>query len=153
MNIDSDMTFEDLGSLDLAGIKTGFDPVPSGKYPVRICKVDKPKSTKDGNGRYIPIRVEITEGEYAKRQLFFNLNWPNSEEAKKFFKGTMLAFGYTEAEMADFKLNPDDLMSRKAWANIKVEPYTDDFGTTSDQNRVKGFTPMSDSDVLDQLNG
>lgn len=56
-----------------------FQPVPEGTYTVRIVGFDLNR-TKDGTGVYFKTTFTITEGPYANRQVFKNINYINKSE-------------------------------------------------------------------------
>lgn len=55
-----------------------FEPIPAGWYTCMITDSEF-KSTKNGNGEYLQLRLDVIDGEYEKRVLFdrLNLNNPN----------------------------------------------------------------------------
>ena len=57
-----------------------FEAIPAGKYIAVITASDM-KDTRSGNGRYLQLEFEITEGEYAGRKVWTRLNveHPNTE--------------------------------------------------------------------------
>ncbi len=70
---------------------TGFDPLPTGKYPAIIVDSDE-KPTKSGNGSYLQFEFEILDGQYKGRKLWVRLNTKNpSAKAVEIAKAEMSA--------------------------------------------------------------
>lgn len=57
----------------------GFEPVPSGIYPVMITKSEE-KPTKNGRGSYIQLTMTIQGGEFNGRVIIDRLNTRNENE-------------------------------------------------------------------------
>lgn len=81
---------------------TGFDTIPSGKYLGEIIKTEM-KDTKAGTGKYLSLHFKITDGKYAKRLVFDNLNLVNPNEtavaiARSTLKQICEAAGLDEVE-------------------------------------------------------
>ena len=55
-----------------------FEPIPAGWYSAMITDSEF-KATKNGNGEYLQLRLDVIEGEHEGRVLFdrLNLNNPN----------------------------------------------------------------------------
>ena len=68
---------------------TGFELIPAGDY--RACIVASGmKATKDGNGSYLDLQIQILGGPYQNRTLFEKLNLKNqSEKAVAIAKATL----------------------------------------------------------------
>ena len=56
---------------------SGFDVLPPGKYTAQITSSEM-RATKDGQGQYLYLEVDILEGRYAGRKLFDRLNLVNA---------------------------------------------------------------------------
>ena len=68
-----------------------FEAIPAGKYTAIITDSDL-KETRSGNGRYLQLEFEITEGEYAGRKLWSRLNIENpNPEAVKYARADLAA--------------------------------------------------------------
>lgn len=67
-----DMTF----SADDLPQGGSFDPIPAGWYDVSITQAEV-KSTKDGSGKYIKLRLDVTGPSHEGRVLFANINIQN----------------------------------------------------------------------------
>ena len=67
-----------LAGFDANNVKpdTGFDPIPVGRYSVVITE-SLMKPTKNGEGEYLQLSVQVVDGEYANRKLWERLNLKN----------------------------------------------------------------------------
>lgn len=66
-----------------------FTPLPAGRYTAHIVKTEM-KATKTGNGKYLALTLEITEGEHKGRKLWDNLNLENpSTQAVEIAESTL----------------------------------------------------------------
>jgi hypothetical protein len=57
--------------------RNDFDAIPAGDYIAMVVESDY-KATKDGQGKYLEIVLEIVEGEYKGRRLWDRLNLYNA---------------------------------------------------------------------------
>jgi hypothetical protein len=55
---------------------TDFDPIPAGRY-IAVITASEVKTNKAGNGSYLQLTFQITEGEYRNRFLWARLNLDN----------------------------------------------------------------------------
>ena len=68
-----------------------FEAIPAGKYNAVIVDSEM-KQTKSGNGSYLELTFEVTEGEYKGRKVWARLNIDNpSADAVKIAKGELSA--------------------------------------------------------------
>ncbi|CAN5149240.1 hypothetical protein BH10PLA2_BH10PLA2_19890 [soil metagenome] len=56
-----------------------MEAVPPGEYVMQV-KNSEMKSTKSGNGQYLQLDMEITEGDFKGRMIFERLNLDNPNE-------------------------------------------------------------------------
>ena len=56
-----------------------FEPIPAGWYKAMITDSEF-KPTKNGNGEYLQLRLDVTEGEHEGRVLFDRLNLNNPSQ-------------------------------------------------------------------------
>jgi hypothetical protein len=57
-----------------------FDPLPAGDYAAIITESET-RTTKDGSGQYLQIKIEVQGGEFCRRVLFDRLNlWNNNRQ-------------------------------------------------------------------------
>lgn len=64
---------------ELPDFSNDFEPLPVGDYLVAIINSDF-KAAKSGKGRYISLTMEVLEGDYKGRKLFYNLNVQHENE-------------------------------------------------------------------------
>jgi len=68
-----------------------LEAVPAGKY-IAVIVESEMKQTKSGNGNYLELTFEITEGEYKGRKVWARLNIDNpSADAVKIARGELSA--------------------------------------------------------------
>ncbi|MDD5698890.1 MAG: DUF669 domain-containing protein [Victivallaceae bacterium] len=68
-----------------------FEAVPAGKY-IAVIVDSEIKQTKSGNGNYLELTFEITEGEYKGRKVWARLNIDNpNADAVKIARGELSA--------------------------------------------------------------
>jgi hypothetical protein len=56
-----------------------FAPLPQGRYLVEITESDT-RTTKNGSGEYVHLKMRVVEGPYENRFLFDNLNYINQNQ-------------------------------------------------------------------------
>jgi hypothetical protein len=54
----------------------GFEPIPAGKY-LAVFSEDEMKPTRNNNGQYLQLTIEIIEGDYQGRKIWARLNLEN----------------------------------------------------------------------------
>ena len=129
----------DLSGFDASKVEPSgaFEPLPAGDYPVVIIE-SKMKKTKDGNGEYLELKLQVASGKYQNRQLFDRLNLINAnDQAVQIAKGTLSAIC-----RAVNVLTPNDsseLHNRKLLATVKVKP--DQNGNP--RNEISGYKPFT----------
>jgi hypothetical protein len=70
---------------------SGFDPLPAGDQVAAIVDSEM-CDTKNGNGKYLKLTLQVLEGVYKGRQLWDRLNLVNpSADAVRIAKGTLSA--------------------------------------------------------------
>ena len=62
-----------------APAQRSFEPLPVGDYPA-IVTSSEIKDTKAGDGQYIELTLQITDGEYAGRRIWERLNVHNKNK-------------------------------------------------------------------------
>jgi hypothetical protein len=56
---------------------TGYDVLPPGKYLAQIVSSEM-RPTKDGQGQYLFLEIDILDGQYRGRKLFDRINLVNA---------------------------------------------------------------------------
>ena len=60
--------------------QSNFDPLPPGDYPAIVTTSSDLITTKAGDGQYVELTLQVTEGEYAGRRIWERLNLKNKNE-------------------------------------------------------------------------
>ena len=122
--------------VNLKGVNTGFAPVPSGAYLVKVDKIE------EANGGW-KWWLKITEGQYTNRILWVNTNW--LPQSLWVIKGLLAAIDVDLVEEADgsLALESDNYVGCEliVFATIQEsEKYPP-------QNVVKKFYPLSEDGI------
>ncbi len=125
----------DLGNFDARTVEPeSFEPLPSGKYLVIITESEM-KPTKNGQGKYLQLKLQVIEGPCKNRLLWARLNLENANA-----KAAQIARGQLSAICrAVGVLTPRDsqeLHNLPLVANVVSKPRAD---TGEPSNEVKGF--------------
>lgn len=83
----------DLNGFDAGQVEpnAGFDPIPAGKY-LAVITNSQMKPTRNGNGEYLEIELEVIDGPHKGRRLWdrLTLKHPN-ERTVQIARGTLSA--------------------------------------------------------------
>ena len=113
----------------------GFSALPAGDYQVIITE-SKMKPTKNGNGQYLEMKMQVLNGEHQNRILFDRLNLVNkSDVAVQIAKGTLSSICRSVNV-----LTPNDsseLHNKPLTASVKISKDQDG----NPRNEVKGYKP------------
>ena len=111
----------------------GFTPLPAGEYQAIISESEM-KPTKDGQGKYLQMKLQILNGQHQNRTLFDRLNLVNKNDvAVQIAKGTLSSIC-----RAVNVLTPNDsaeLHNKPLTIIVKIK--NDQNGNA--QNEVKGY--------------
>jgi hypothetical protein len=133
----------DLGlDLSTTEVSQDFQPIPAGTYnvvPVEFTLTD----TKENGGKYIKARFDVSDGPYANRVLWENINIINRNETavsigKKTIASLLGAVGINTNQPTTMGLIRSTIGKRVA-AKVAVEQ--DKTGQYGDQNRIKAILP------------
>lgn len=114
-----------------------LDTLPPGDYTAVIVESDK-KPTKNGEGAYIELKMQIVEGQFKNRYQWDRLNlWNKSEQAVSIAQSTLSAICHAVGV-----LQPRDT------SQLHGKPLTISVGTRKNQeneliNTIKGYKPKS----------
>lgn len=109
-----------------------FDALPPGWYTAIITESEW-KDTKDGNGRYIALTIEIAEGEFANRKVWDRLNLQNQNtKAVEIAERTLSAICHSVGVLRP--RNTEELHFKKLDVKLAVSEYNGD-----KRNEVKGY--------------
>jgi len=117
-----------------ASTPASYDPLPAGDYTLKAIEAEE-KNTSKGDGSYIKVKFEVTEGEYAGRLVWnnFNINNP-SEKAQNIGRQQLVAWA-TACGKPDAD-DTDKLIEKPFMCTLAIEKGT---GSYADSNRIKAF--------------
>lgn len=123
-----------INASDLPESNNDFGVLPPGDYTVRISEAGI-KATKDGNGQYIKLTLDVTGPTHAGRKLFCNLNIRNAsakaeEIGRQQLGSLMRAIGLPTLK------DTDQLIGGELAVTVKVKPADGQYG---EQNEVKAY--------------
>jgi hypothetical protein len=110
-----------------------FEALPAGWYPVMIV-AEEQKEAKSGNGEYVKMEMEVTEGPYKGRKLWeqfslWHTNPQTVEIAQRGIATIAQAVGIAKCN------DTTELHNRVFDAKVIIEK-SDQYG---DQNRIRGY--------------
>ena len=109
-------------------------PVPEGEYLVSIVSSDE-KQTKNKEGKFLELVLQIIDGEHKGRKLWDRLNlWNKSQQAQQIASGTLSAI--CRAVSVPEPQDSSQLHDKPLIAVVKCRKYND-----SITNEVKGYKP------------
>jgi len=110
-----------------------FDVIPAGEYEACIVK-SQMKQTKDGQGQYLELELQILNGQFQNRKLFDRLNLKNqSAKAVQIAQGTLSAIC-----RAVSVLTPNDSLElHNKPLRVKVKVTKDD--QYGDKNEIMAY--------------
>jgi hypothetical protein len=124
----------------------GYDLIPAGWYTATITETDV-KDTKDGRGKYVKIRCDVTGPTHQGRVVFGNLNIQNpSAEAERIgrqqFGDLLRSLGMDRIQ------DTDQLVGGNV--QVKVGIRKDKTGQYEDQNDIRGFKALESGGTIIQ---
>lgn len=111
-----------------------FNPLPAGDYSVIITESEV-KPTKDGQGQYLQLRLEVQGGEFGGRVLFDRLNlWNNNQQAQEIAQRTLSAICHAVGilQVEDSQV----LHNIPLIATVKVKQASGNYDAS---NEIKGY--------------
>lgn len=126
---------------------TSFPVYPAGKYQVQIIASEM-RPTKNGEGQYLALELEILDGESAGGKLFDRLNLVNGNAtAQEIAQRTLSAICHAVGVMQ--VSDSEQLHFKPMVADVRVRPAGNDKqGVMRDaQNEVKGYSAASGNGV------
>lgn len=117
--------------------KSDFDPIPKGTYKVYGIESGL-KSTVAGDGEYVAVTFEISEGQHKGRRIWCRFNIKNKnpiavEIGTKQLNSLCLALGI------DHLQDTDQLIHKPVMAKVKVTPAR---GGYDESNDITAFKPV-----------
>jgi hypothetical protein len=120
-----------------------FDVIPAGKYKVQITDSDM-RPTKDGNGQYLWLEMEILDGDYQGRKIWDRLNLVNpNAQAVEIAQRNLSALCHATGKL--HVADSAELHFIPVIASVKVRPARDNYDAS---NEIRGYeaagnvTPM-----------
>lgn len=115
-----------------------FAPVPNGKYPIVITESEI-KPTKDGQGQYLQLTLEVIDGHYKGRKIWDRLNLWNKnstavEIAQRALSQICHAIGVLQVQ------DTVTLHGKPLVASLVVSPSRAGY---DESNEVKGYEAYS----------
>lgn len=124
----------DFRASDQAGYSE-FEPLPAGDYIVKIVASEM-KETKNGQGEYLALEIEVDDGEFLNRKLFDNLTLVHSNEvAVKIARAKLTSITYAVGK--DFIGDSSELHMIPFKIKVAVEERKDKPGVYS--NVIKSY--------------
>jgi hypothetical protein len=124
---------------------SSYDALPAGKYPAQIIASEM-RVTKDGNGQYLYLEIDILDGMFAGRKLFDRLNLVNRNSdavqiAERTLSSLCRAVGKLQVK------DSTELHLIPFIADVRVRPGKDGYG---DSNTIRylgssGNAPVTQS--------
>ncbi len=113
---------------------SGFEPLPVGQYSA-IVTDSIWKATRNNDGRYLQLTIQVIEGEYANRKLWDRLNLENkSAEAVKIARATLSALCRAVGVMTP--QNASELHNKPFVVSVGMEKGMNEGEM---QNKIKGY--------------
>jgi len=122
--------------VDETVILDNFEPLPEGKYNVKIVGSEI-RSTKNGNGKMLSLIFEVLPGTYENRKLFKNLCFEHPNEltvsiAKSTLNKILLSIGIR-------KLNDtEELLGKKLTVTVGIKE-----GANGLENQINRYEPLN----------
>ena len=126
----------DLTGFDASKVEPNrFEVLPAGDYPMVIVESEM-KKTKDGNGQFLQLKLQVLSGPFQNRTLYDRLNLVNKNDtAVQIAKGTLSSIC-----RAVNVLTPKDsaeLHGKPLVAAVKAKKDKDD----TIRNEIAGYKP------------
>lgn len=133
-------------NFNAAGVKpnTALEAIPSGIYPVIITATSE-KPTRNGQGAYIEVEMQIQGGEFNGRKVYDRLNIKNNnQQAVDIAHATLSAICHVTGvlQMTDTQ----QLHGRPFQAVVSKLERSDQPGSGNMTNEVKGYKDMNGND-------
>lgn len=115
-----------------------FEVIPAGKYKVQIV-ASEIRATKNGEGQYLWMELEIIDGEYQGRKLWDRLNlWNNNQQAVDIAQRTLSAICHAVGEL--HVSDTETLHFKPMITTVRVKPAD---GQYSASNELRGYEAVA----------
>jgi hypothetical protein len=116
-----------------------LEPLPTGWYNVQIVESEV-KPTKNNDGHYLEVVIEVIDGEYRGRKAWDRLNLDNqSAQAKEIAYRTLSSICHSTNTLHQIT-DSAELHGKPLMARIVKRPATADYDESND---VKGYKPIT----------
>lgn len=113
-----------------------FEVLPPGKYVVQIVASEM-RPTRDGNGQYLWLELDVLEGQHAGRKLFDRLNLVNgNQQTVEIAQRTLSAICHATGRLQ--VTDSEELHLIPMLADVTVQPPKNGYG---ESNKVK-YRPL-----------
>lgn len=107
--------------VDFTDVKSGFEPIPEGKYDATVFEVEQKVGNNSGKP-YLNWQLKIQGGEFDGRRVFYMTSL--SPNALWKLKANLNALGYSKEELeGDFDLDTTDVVGKSCTVVITHEEY------------------------------
>ena len=94
-----------------------YAPLPAGDYQAIITESET-KATKDGQGQYLQLKLQIQGGEFSGRVLFDRLNlWNNNQQAQEIAQRAL------SASPTGYHSSPRPLAGARVGGRLDSHPF------------------------------
>lgn len=115
-----------------------FEVIPAGKYKVQIVASEM-RPTKDGNGSYLWLELDILEGECQGRKLWDRLNLSNpNQQAVEIAQRTLSAICHATGKVK--VQDSEELHFIPMIATVRVRPAGNGYDAS---NEIRGYAPAN----------
>jgi hypothetical protein len=124
------------GTFDATAVQPAqaFSVIPAGKYKVQVVDSDM-RATKDGNGQYLWLEMEILDGEFKGQKLWDRLNLVNQNtQAVEIAQRALSALCHATGKL--HVSDSADLHFIPVTATVKVRPARENYDAS---NEVRGY--------------
>ena len=117
------------------------DVIPPGKYVMQIVKSER-KDTKDGQGEFIEMELDVLDGEFKGRKVWDRLNkWNANPQTVKIAEETLSAICHATGVLD--LTDTEQLHCRPMLVKVIVKPERTVNGRTYDpSNEIKGYEAL-----------
>ncbi|NID14334.1 DUF669 domain-containing protein [Luteibacter yeojuensis] len=126
--------------------QTAFNAIPTGEYPAVIVDSDM-KPTKRGDGEYLELAYEITEGQYKGRKLWARLNLKSTNSTAQEIANRQFA-SIREVTGVANPVDSQELHFKPHVIRVEYIPagteQKNGYVTDRDSNEIKAWKRLSD---------
>ncbi len=114
-----------------------FEVLPAGKYKVQVVDSDM-RPTKNGDGQYLWLEMEILDGEYQGRKMWDRMNLVNpNAQAVEIAQRQLSALCHATGKM--HVADSEDLHFIPVIATVRVRPARENYDAS---NEIRGYEPV-----------